>query len=51
MKPVYRRWLRMAVWPFPNLRTWTAFAGSVFVGGLTVALLVGISFVLVECRP
>jgi hypothetical protein len=44
-----RRWVYLALWPFPSLRAWTAFWGGFIAGGVAFGLLFVLGFISVRC--
>ena len=43
-----RRWLALVLWPFPNLRTWAAFAIGVVTGEFLIVLLVAAGWMVIR---
>lgn len=44
----WSRWLALLLWPFPNLRTWVAFAVGVVTGELLVVFAVALGWVVIR---
>ncbi len=42
------RWLALVLWPFPNLRTWVAFAVGVVTGEFVIVFLVAIGWMVIR---
>lgn len=42
------RWLALLLWPFPNLRTWAAFAIGVVTGEFVIVLLVAAGWMVIR---
>ncbi len=48
-----RRWATLVLWPFPTLRTLTAFYAGLAVGVVAATLVFALGFAVVSCgvRP
>ena len=44
----HRSWWVLILWPFPNLRTWAAFAAGIVVGELFLVLAVALAWVAIR---